>query len=110
MILIGGDFLSHLVEQGTFSAKVVLNAKGAIFFPVSEEHRNQKTEGISYEDNYKGNALAAMLAPGKIEIRYHKGFTDQAVAGIIGAVLAHPDLAFMKGWRVTYQGRPLSAP
>ena len=99
-----------LMEKDHFSAKMVFNDSGAIFFRVNQQHCYQKAEGISYEDNYKGNALAAMLAPGKIEIRYHKGFTDQAVAGIIGAVLAHPDLAFMKGWRVTYQGRPLSAP
>jgi len=58
MLLIGADYLEELVEQGGFySAKVVFNAKGAIFFPVNQEHRNQKASGISYEDNYKGNAL-----------------------------------------------------
>jgi len=108
MLLIGADYLEGLVEQGGFySAKVVFNAKGAIFFPVNQEHRNQKASGISYEDNYKGNALAAMIAPGKIEIRYHQGFTDQVVANIIQSLLAQPGLEFLKDWQATYQGRPL---
>ncbi len=108
MLLVGVESLARLVAQGGFSAKMVFNAKGAIFFPVTQEHRSRKAEGISYEDNYKGNALAAMLAPGKIEVRYHKAFTDQTVARIIRSLLAHPDLAFMKTWKVTYQGRVLA--
>lgn len=108
MFLLGADFLKSLVVQGGFEAKMVLNAKGAIFFAVNQQHRSQKVEGISYEDNYKGNALAAMLTPGKVEIRYHKDFSDERVATIMRALLAQPALSFMREWQVTYQGRRLS--
>ena len=109
MLLIGADYIEGLVVQGGYySAKVVFNAKGAIFFPVNREHRNQKAGGISYEDNYKGNALAAMIAPGKLEIRYHQAFTDQVVANIVRSLLTQPELASLKGWSATYQGRPLA--
>jgi hypothetical protein len=108
MLLIGVEYLAGLVRQGGFSAKAVLNAKGAVFFSVRQEHRDQKAVGISYEDDYRGNALAAMFAPGRIEIRYHREFADRVVARIVTGLLADPRLAFMKGWQVTYQGRALA--
>ncbi len=78
MLIIGADYLTSLLSEGSFSAKMVFNANGAIMFPVSQEHRDQKAPGISYEDGYQGNALAAMLAPGKIEIRGHRIFRTLA--------------------------------
>lgn len=107
MVIRGTEFIKPLLEQQYFSAKMVFNAHGAIIFSVHQEHRAQTVENISYEDNYKGNALAAMLAPGKIEIRYHKSFTDNQVARIISGLKLHPDLFFMSDWHVTYQGRNL---
>ena len=86
---------------------MVFNEHGVIIFSVHQEHRNQSAANISYEDNYKGNALAAMLAPNKIEIRYHKSFTDKQVARIISSIKSHPDVIFMSDWQVTYQGRLL---
>ncbi|MBI1191484.1 MAG: hypothetical protein GC200_12485 [Tepidisphaera sp.] len=91
-----------------FSLKMVFNASGAIFLPVKEQHRDHKAPGISYEDDYKGDAMAAMLKPGAIEIRFHKRYTDQAVARILKSLLATPELAPMVGWAITYQGRPLT--
>ena len=108
MLLIGIDFLQELVEQGEFSAKMVFNDKGAILFPVTQQHRDQKVTGISYEDNYEGNALAAMLAPGRVEIRYHQSFSDRQVGTIIRSLLARPELSFMRGWQFTYQGRQMT--
>jgi len=108
MVLLGIEFMLSLVKEDHFSAKMVFNESGAIFFRVNQQHCDQKAEGISYEDNYKGNALAAMLAPGKVEIRYHQKFSDNRVASIMVSLLEHPRLSFMKGWQVTYQGRALS--
>ena len=108
MLLVGVDLLRGLVEQGEFSAKMVFNEKGAIAFPATHQHREQKVTGISYEDDYKGNALAAMLAPGKVEVRYHKSFSDRDVGAVIRSLLACPELSFMRGWQFTYQGRPLA--
>ena len=84
--------------------------QGAIFFPTAQQHRDQKAPGISYEDDYRGNALAAMLAPGRIEVRYHRDFTDLQVAHIIATLLADPRLSFLCGWRVTYQGPHVGHP
>jgi hypothetical protein len=91
-----------------FTAKAVLNQHGIIFLAVKQQHRDRKATGISYEDDYKGNALAAMLSPGRIEIRYHEAFTDADIAQLLATLTAHPDLAFMRGWSATYQGRPIT--
>jgi hypothetical protein len=107
MILLGLDHILGLIEGKVHSGKTVFNASGAIFFPVSKQHSDMKAEGISYEDNYKGNALAAMLAPGKIEIRFHKAFSDERVAAVVRELFSMPELAGMRGWVVTYQGRVL---
>jgi hypothetical protein len=108
MVLSGLEFMLSLVKEDHFSAKMVFNESGAIFFRVNQQPCDQKAEGISYEDNYKGNALGAMLAPGKIEIRYHQQFSDNRVASIVASLMEQPRLLFMKGWQATYQGRALS--
>ncbi len=87
--------------------KVVLNCKGAIFFPASQEHRDQKAPGISYADDYAGNALAAMVSPGRVEIRNHRDFSESRVTAIMRAMYQQPELATLRGWRVTYRGRDL---
>lgn len=109
MFIRGTDFIKPLLTQPYFSAKMVLNAYGVIIFSVHQEHRTQTAAQISYEDNYKGNAMAAMLAPNKIEIRYHKAFTDAQVTAIITQLKEHPDLDFMTDWNVTYQGRSIDS-
>ena len=103
--LYGVEWLEATVAKGGFSAKMVCNEQGAIFFPANLQHREQKVENVSYEDEYVGNAVAAMLAPHSIEIRYHRDFTDERIRRVVSGLLAEPRLAFMRGWRVTYQGR-----
>ena len=39
-----------------------------MFFPGATEHRTVKAAGLSYEDDYKGNAMAAIISGGRIEI------------------------------------------
>ena len=108
MLVIDAEYLASQVARGSFSAKMVFNANGAVFFRADQQHRDQKAAGISYEDDYAGNALAAMLSPGKIEVRWHQAFSDQRVTEIIGALMRQPQLSFMRGWQVTYQGRTLA--
>jgi len=107
MHLQGVEYIQAEAGKPYFSAKMVFNAKGAIFFPVHQQHQDMTGPGIMYRDNYLGNALAAMLAPGRIEIRYHKGYTDPQVAQLIASLKEHIELSFMADWAVTYQGRPL---
>ncbi len=109
MLIIGLEHLLAVSEGKTLSAKMVFNSQGAIFFPTAIQHRDMKAPGISYADNYKGNALAAMIAPGKIEVRFHEAFTDQQVANILHTLADQPGLAFIAVWHATYQGRTLSA-
>jgi hypothetical protein len=108
MFLLGLDHLLALADGNAFDGKMVINERGAVFGPVSTQHRDLTAEGVSYADNYKGNAVAAMLAPGKIEVRFHKAFTDEDVARLIRALSAEPNLGFIREWRVTYQGRALN--
>ncbi|GJM23753.1 MAG: hypothetical protein DHS20C16_01680 [Phycisphaerae bacterium] len=105
MTIIGLEFLAAQMERGQFAAKMVFNEAGAIFFPTNAEHRDQKADGISYEDDYRGNALAAMLAPQKMEIRYHDAYSDQRVERIIRHLARQCGLEFLSSWMVTYQGR-----
>lgn len=110
MLLLVPSTIVSASSQPGFSAKMVFNKNGALIFPATQQHREMKAENISYDDNYKGNALAAMLSRGLIEIRFHKSFSDAAVARLVSSLLQTPEMAFMKGWRVTYQGRPISFP
>lgn len=107
MNIIGAEHLEALASGSTHQIKMAFNDRGAIVFPVSRQHREMKADGISYEDDYKGNALAAMLRPDAIEIRFHQGYKDADVARIVAALLALPEFASMQTARVTYQGRVL---
>ena len=107
MTIIGLDFLADLREQDHFVAKMVINEHGAIFFPVSEEHRDNKCDGISYEDDYRGNALAAMITPGRIEIRFHAEFSDARVRRIVDDLVRRDGLSALADWELVYQGRRL---
>ena len=108
MKLIGVEFLNSQLAQPGFTGKAVFNRQGIIFFPTSEQHRDQKVAGISYEDDSAGNALAAMLSPGKIEIRNHRDFSEPLVAQIVLNLMALTELAMLRGWQVTYGGRNLN--
>ncbi|MBA4388840.1 MAG: hypothetical protein C0404_12730 [Verrucomicrobia bacterium] len=107
MYVAGADYLQFLMTKKSFSAKMVFNENGAVIFPVDSQHSKTKGPGISYEDGYAGNALAAMLAPGRIEIRYHQDFPEARVVSIVKKLVATPELSFTDGWEVMYQARKL---
>lgn len=107
LIFLGEQYLPALASGEVHEAKMVFNQRGAIVFPVSRQHREMKAAGISYEDDYKGNALAAMLRRDAIEIRFHQAFKDADVARIVAALLTLPEFARMRAAHVTYQGRAI---
>ena len=107
MIITGDEHLQALAAGLVHAAKMVFNERGAIVFPTTRQHREMKAEGISYEDNYAGNALAAMLRRDAIEIRFHRGFDDASVARIIAVLLAAPAFSCLAHPSVTYQGRTI---
>lgn len=108
MHIIGAQHLEALISGRVHDLKMVFNASGVIVFPSSRQHRDMKGEGISYDDNYAGNALAAMVRRDAIEIRYHRQFTDAAVGGIMRLLLSQPQLEPLRGVAVTYQGRVIA--
>lgn len=108
MIVIGAEILTRLMSAEIYDAKMVFNERGVILAPTSRQHRDLKSEGISYEDDYKGNALAAMVRRDAIEIRFHRDFRDAAVARLVGQLLTLPQFAVLTNPQVTYQGRTLS--
>ena len=85
----------ELVAHGGLSAKTVFNDAGANVFSANLQHRDQKGTGSSYKNNCVGNALAAMLAPGRIGIWYPKAFLDSRVTRIMHALPAEPERARM---------------
>jgi hypothetical protein len=96
----------YLSAEGYF-VKCVLNSSAAVFFPGSIQHRDVKQEGVSYEDDYRGNAMASTITPGMIDVRFHQAFTDGAVKEIFDRLLALPEMSWAEGFIVRYQGRVL---
>ena len=107
MAFVGVGYIARCAEHEYFEAKIVFNEVGGVFGPPTGEHRNMRTEGVCYKDNYEGNALAAMIYPGKIDVRYHKNFSGPRVKEILDALLRHEGLAFMRDWQILSQGHRL---
>ena len=107
MLILGLEHFHALRDGRIHSAKMIFNANGAIFFPASRQHRDLKAEGISYEDNYKGNAMAAMLSRGTLEIRFHQEFKEAEVARLVDILAMQPGVEALLHWGASYQGRPI---
>ncbi|MGD1917195.1 MAG: hypothetical protein ACFCBV_13550 [Phycisphaerales bacterium] len=107
MIQLGSDTFHALARGDLPHAKLVFNDRGFIAFPTTIQHNTMKAEGISYEDNYAGNALAAMLKPGVIEVRFHRDFSDRAVGVLLSKLVTTTVLSEFGPLSATYQGRPI---
>ena len=107
MNVTGADIVRQELEQPGYFFKAILNDSGAAFFPGKTEHRTVKVAGLSYEDDYKGNALAAVITDGRVEIRNHRDFSAERVKIIVIALLAHPELQCLNGFPVQYRGQKL---
>ena len=103
MQLINPEFLTP--PRSTL--KFILNESGIVFFPARQEHRDLKLPGLSYEDEYRGNAVAGMLLPDRVEIRYHQAFSDERIRNLWAKVLAIPDIARAGLGPLYYQGREI---
>lgn len=103
MQVINASLLDQL--QGTL--KFILNDSGIYFFPATQQHRDTKSHGLSYEDDYRGNALAGLVMSNRVEIRFHKAFSDDRIRSIWRSVLSNPELAKAKLGQLYYQGRKL---
>jgi len=107
MIVYGFDSIVSMLEQDGYLFKMLANDSGILLFPHTTEHRDATQPGIKYADDSSGNALAAMVKPGRIEFRYHRQFTDERVKQLAERILTLPELAFAHSFAVTYQARTL---
>lgn len=89
------------------TVKFQMNDSEIAFFPASLQHRDVKPGGLSYEDDYKGNALAGLIVSGKPEIRFHSAFSDDRVRNLWHQLRSAPECAGLPIGNPTYQGRPL---
>jgi len=60
-----------VLKEQCGSLKFILNDSAIAFFSSTQQHRDFKLEGLSYEDDYRGNALAGIVSPPRVEIRFH---------------------------------------
>ena len=98
---------AELLNAPRISLKFILNEHGIVFFPATQEHREIKTHGLSYEDEYRGNAVAGLITPERVEIRFHKAFSDDRIRSIWFQVLRLPELSQAALGQLYYQGRAL---
>lgn len=108
MIVYGFDSIAPMLEQHGYLFKMPANDAGVVLFPHSTEHRDATQPGIKYADESRGNALAAMVTPCRIEFRFHRDFSDERVKELARRLLALPELAFARSFVVTYQARALN--
>ena len=99
----GTDIIARELARPGYFFKAVMNESGVVFFPGLTQHNTVKVAGLSYEDNYKGNAMAAIVTEGRLEIRRHEAFSTARVAQIVNQLLGDPRLEALQNFRVTYQ-------
>lgn len=108
MIVHGFDSIAPMLLQDSYLFKLIANEKGVVFIPHTTEHRDATQPGIQYADDSLGNALAAIVKQGRIEIRFHRLFTDERVTQLFSVILKLPEFNFARSFVVTYQARVLT--
>jgi hypothetical protein len=98
---------TELLNERCGSLKFILNDSGIVFFPATQQHRDVKVQGLSYEDDYRGNAVAGIITQERVEVRFHKAFSDERIQGIWTRALMIPKIAEAKLGRLYYQGREI---
>jgi lipase chaperone LimK len=102
------DLFEQAAEPNSRMIKFLLNDRGIAFFSANQQHREVKLPGLSYEDDYKGDALAGTFQAGRADIRFHQAFSDEKVRRLWKNVFQRLPLVESANVRVFYQGRELS--
>ncbi len=97
--------LEEVLAKTHYRFKGIFNSRGVILFPMTRQHRETKAEGISYDDGPTGNALAAVISPGQVDIRSHPRFTAESVRRILEEIFQDGRFEPLRGFTVTYQGK-----
>jgi len=108
MNIFGPDILERALAPNGGMIKFLLNERGIAFFSANRQHREVKLPGLSYEDDYKGDALAGTFQAGRADIRFHQAFSDEKVRRLWKNVCQTLPLVESANVRVFYQGRTIS--
>ncbi|HEY1171772.1 MAG TPA: hypothetical protein VGH19_10405 [Verrucomicrobiae bacterium] len=98
---------AELLKERKGSVKFILNDSGILFFPATQQHRDMKGMGLSYEDDYRGNAVAGLVMERRVEIRFHKAFADERIKRLWARVMANAEIAKAGLGKLYYQGREI---
>jgi len=93
--------------KGRQSLKFILNESGILFLPATQQHRDTKTDTLSYEDDYRGNAVAGVVTGARVEIRFHSAYSDERIRSLWSRVKAIPEVAKAGLGPLYYQGREI---
>ncbi|GAB5406557.1 MAG: hypothetical protein Aurels2KO_47880 [Aureliella sp.] len=107
MQIYGLNVLSAKEHAGAFQLKMIVNEDGAVLSIASVEHRDLTFGGLRYADDYSGNALAAMVYRGRIELRYHDSFSAERVASVVKKLSPHLPDWMNQNLVGTYQGNEI---
>jgi hypothetical protein len=105
--IINPELLKEASAKGS-SVKFILSESAIFFFPVTQQHRDMKVHGLSYEDDYRGNAVAGLVTPAGVEIRFHKAYSDERIRAIWSKLRMQPEFADERLGRLACQGRQIS--
>jgi hypothetical protein len=96
------------VARPGYRFKVVFNARGIIFGPMSLQHTELRAPNIAFQGDEAGNAAAAVIFAGRIEVRAHPAVSADAARGALERLFAQlPALAPLKGFEIVYAARKL---
>lgn len=99
---------ANLLVGKSGTVKFLLNDSGIVFFPSTQQHREVKVSGLSYEDDYRGDAVAGLVLEGRVEIRFHNAFSDHRIKTLWARVLAGSEIPNGELGPLFYQGREIA--
>ena len=70
-------------------------------------HNEASAWPLIFDYNHKGNSVAGVIKPGRLETMFHAQFSDNRIAKIWRTLKHDARLKFLSDWRLTYQGRPV---
>ena len=96
-----------LSDQQPPSEKLIINEDAVIFFPATQQHRDVKLLGLNDEEDC-GNCVAGIILVCRIDIRFHKEFSDERIRSLWRLLKAEPQLSFLLDWQLFYRGQEIT--
>lgn len=100
------DPATELQKPG-YRFKAVFNARGVVLGPMAVQHTELRGTGVAFKGDATGDAAAAVIYGGRIEIRAHPALPPEAARGALERLATLPALAPLVGFELIYAGRKL---